>query len=107
MLVHCTPDINPPAPPDLLEAVVRELMIETARGECLVRQRSMILSIADDRPSLVDGRSRVELVAGELIVALYALAVDHGTQPLKGMSAEEITLVVQAIASLDRKEGGA
>jgi hypothetical protein len=107
VLNQCTADIKPPAPPDQLTAVVRGLIVETARQECLVRQRSMILSLADDRPALVDGRARVEIAAGELIVAVCLLAVNHGIQPLEGMSGEEINLIAQAIAPLDREEGGA
>ncbi len=95
---------NPPAGGNYLEAIIGRLMVDIARGESLVRQRSMMLSIADNRHSLADRRQRLETETAHYIAALHNLASDHGLDPLADIHGEELELVRLAFSPLDRKE---
>jgi hypothetical protein len=90
--------------PDNLETIIGQLMVDIARGESLVRQRSMMLSIADNRQSLADCRQRLETEAAHYIAVLHNLARDHGLDPLADIHGEDLELVRLAVAPLDRKE---
>ena len=98
MLMHYRDSDN------LLEAIIGRLMVEIARGESLVRQRSMILSIADNRQSLADRRDHLEAETANYIAALHNLARDHGLDPLQDLHGVDLELVRLAVAPLNRKE---
>ena len=87
-----------------LETIIGRLMVDIARGESLIRQRSMILSIADTRESLSHRRGRLEKETARYIAALHNLARDHGLDPLADIRGEELELVRLAVSPLDRKE---
>jgi hypothetical protein len=91
-------------PDNALETIIGRLMVDIARGESLVRQRSMILSIADNRESLSHRRGRLEKETALYIAALHNLARDHGLDPLADIRGEELELVRLAVSPLDRKE---
>jgi hypothetical protein len=91
-------------PDNQLETIIGRLMVDIARGESLVRQRSMILSIADNRESLSHRRGRLEKETALYIAALHNLARDHGLDPLVDIYGEELELIRLAVASLERKE---
>lgn len=88
---------------NLLETIIGRLMVEIARGESLVRQRSMLLSLADNRESLSYRRGRLEKETAIYIAALHNLARDHGLDPLAEIYGEELELVRLAVAPLNRK----
>lgn len=92
--------------PELGEIIGR-LMVDIARGESLVRQRSMMLSIADNRQSLADRRHRLEYAAAVVLARLHNLADDHGLEPLADIHGDDLELLRLALAPLDRKEGRA
>jgi hypothetical protein len=91
-------------PDNLLETIIGRLIVDIARGESLVRQRSMMLSLADNRESLSRRRGRLEKETALYIAALHNLARDHGLDPLADIHGEELELVRLAVAPLDRKE---
>lgn len=91
-------------PDNQLETIIGRLMVAIARGESLVRQRSMILSIADNRESLSRRRGRLEKETAAYIAALHNLARDHGLDPLADIRGDDLELVRLAVAALERKE---
>jgi len=91
-------------PDNQLEAIIGRLIVDIARGESLVRQRSMMLSLADNRESLSYRRDRIEKETALYIAGLHNLARDHGLDPLADIHGEELELIRLAIAPLDRKE---
>lgn len=92
--------------PDLGEIIGR-LMVDIAYGESLVRQRSMLLSIADNRQSLADRRHRFERDTAFYLAGLYNLGCDHGLDAFAGIHGDDLELLRLALAPLDRKEGRA
>ena len=92
--------------PELGEIIGR-LMVDIARGESLVRQRSMLLSITDNRQSLADRRHLFEDDTAFYLAGLYNLGRDHGLDPLADIYGDDLTIVRLAIAPLNRKEGRA
>ncbi len=95
---------HPPAAGNVLETIIGRLMVEIARGESLVRQRSMRLSLADNRESLALRRGRLEDETANYIAGLYNLARDHGLDPLRDIYGADLELVRLAVAPLARKE---
>jgi hypothetical protein len=93
-----------PVDADLLETIIGRLMIEIARGESLVRQRSMLLSLADNRESLAVRRGRLEDETANYIAVLHNLARDHGLDPLRDIYGVDLELIRLAVAPLTRKE---
>jgi hypothetical protein len=89
---------------NLLETIIGRLMVEIARGESLVRQRSMVLSFADNRQSLADRRQRLENETANYIASLHNLARDHGLDPLQDLHGVDLELVRLAVAPLNQKE---
>lgn len=89
---------------NLLETIIGRLMVEIARGESLVRQRSMLLSLADNRESLSYRRGRLEKETALYIAALHNLARDHGLDPLAEIHGEDLEIVRLAVAPLNPKE---
>lgn len=107
MHVQFTDDLNPLSPPEVFEAMVGRFITDIARGASLIRQRSMMLSIADNRQSLADRRERLDEATAEYIARLVNLAQDHGIDALRGLGMIDLELVRLATAPLDRKEGAA
>jgi hypothetical protein len=89
---------------DNLQTIIGRLIADIARAESLVRQRSMMLSLADNRESLTLRRGRLEDETANYIAGLYNLARDHGLDPLADIHGEELALIRLAVAPLDRKE---
>ncbi len=104
MHIEYTESENPPAGRNVLETIIGRLMVEIARGESLVRQRSMRLSLSDNRESLALRRGRLEDETANYIATLYNLARDHGLDPLRDIYGVDLELVRLATAPLDRKE---
>lgn len=92
--------------PELGEIIGR-LMVDIARGESLVRQRSMMLSITDNRQSLADRRHRFERDTAFYLAGLYNLGRDHGLDAFADIHGDDLELLRLALAPLDRKEGRA
>jgi hypothetical protein len=91
-------------PDNLLATIIGRLMVDIARGDSLVRQRSMILSITvNDLESLSRRRGRLEMDTAHYIAGLFNLARDHGLDPLADIHGEELELVRLAVAPLNRK----
>ncbi len=90
---------------NLLETIIGRLMVEIARGESLVRQRSTLLSIADNRQSLADRRDQLEKETANYIAALHNLACDHGLDPLRDVHGVDLRLVWLATRPLEQKGG--
>jgi hypothetical protein len=99
VLMNYTESGNP------LETIIARLMVEIARGESLVRQRSMILSVYDNRDSLCRRRRRLEEDSATYIAGLHNLARDHGLDPLRHIRGEDLDLVRLAASPLSEKEG--
>jgi len=99
MLVNYTEPDNP------LETIIARLMIEIARGESLIRQRSMILSVGDNRDSLYRRRYRLEKDSATYIAGLHNLARDHGLDPLRHVHGDDLELLRLAVSPLNREEG--
>jgi hypothetical protein len=89
---------------NLLETIIGQHVVDIARGECMIRQRSMLLSIADDRDHPVDCRQRLEAAAANYIAETLGLARAHGTDPLRDLGLVDLELVRLAVAPLNRKE---
>ena len=89
---------------NLLETIIGRLMVEIARGESLIRQRSMVLSFTDNRQSLANRRQRLENETANYIATLHNLARDHGLDPLHDLHGVDLELVRLAVSPLDRKE---
>ncbi len=89
---------------NLLETIIGRLMVEIARGESLVRQRSILLSIADNRHSLADRRHRLEAETANYIATLHNLARDHGLEPLRDVHGVDLEIIRLAVAPLDREK---
>ena len=88
-----------------LATIVARLMVEIARGESLVRQRSMLLSIAgDNRESLARRRGRLERETALYIAGLHNLARDHGVDALADLHGVDLELVRLALLPLARLE---
>lgn len=92
---------------DRLEHLIARHIVEIARGECLVRQRSMLLSLADNRESLADRRRRFEDTAADYIAQAVNLGIDHGADALRRIHGTDLEIVRLALAPLNRKEGRA
>jgi len=92
---------------NLLETIIGRLMVEIARGDSLVRQRSMLLSITDNRETLSSRRNRLEMDTANYIAALHNLAQDHGLDPLRDLHGVDLEIVRLAVAPLNRKGGAA
>lgn len=107
MLMHNSQSGNHPTNGELLETIIGRLMVEIARGESLVRQRSMLLSIADNRQSLADRRGRLEEETARYLARLLNLAQDHGLDPLRDVHGVDLRLVWLATRPLERKQSPA
>jgi hypothetical protein len=92
---------------NLLAMIFGRFMVEIARGESLVRQQSMILSIEDDREILAIRRRSIELTAADLIAQALNLGRDHRVDPLCDLTDTDRRLVLLSLATLDQKEGAA
>lgn len=92
---------------DNLEVVIGRLMVEIARGDSLIRQRSMLLSLADNRESLALRRGRLEKDTANYIAGLFNLAEDHGLNPLRDVHGADLEIVRLATRLLGRKGGAA
>lgn len=104
MPIQFTDDLNPLSSSEVLEAMIGRFITDIARAASLVRQRSMILSIADNRQSLADRRERLDKATAEYISRLVNLAQDHGLDALRGLGMIDLELVRLAIAPLNREE---
>jgi hypothetical protein len=89
---------------NLLASTFARFMVEIARGESLVRQRSMIRSLEDEREILVLRRRSIELTAADLIAQALNLGRDHRVDPLRELTDTDRRLVCLALAPLDQKE---
>jgi hypothetical protein len=109
VIVQFTDDLNPNplSPSEVLEAMIGRFVSDIARGASLIRQRSTMLSITDNRQSLADRREHLDEAAAACIARLVNLAHDHGLDPLRGLGMIDLELVRLATAPLDRKEGRA
>lgn len=87
-----------------LETIISRFIVDIARGESLVRQRSMILSLADNRESLARRRGRLEEETALYIAGLHNLARDHGLDPFADLHGVDLELVRLALLPLTRKE---
>lgn len=88
---------------DHLETALRLLVVRLARAESFIRQRSMLRSLADNRPLLARRRRRVEIVTAEYIAELVNLGHDHGVDPLRDIHGVDLRLVRLATAPLERR----
>lgn len=104
MHVQFTDGLNPLSPSEVLEAMIGRFITDIARGASLIRQRSMMLSIADNRQSLADRRERLDEATAEYIARLVNLAQDHGLDALRGLGMIDLEIVRLATASLNREE---
>ncbi len=104
MILHNTEERNPPEKGLVLESIIGWLMSEIARGASLIRQRSMILSIIDARPSLSRRRERLERDTAAYLMLLHDLAVDHDLDPLRNLTRDECRLIREATAPARREE---
>jgi len=104
VLVHSTDDLNPLSPPELFEAMVGRFISDIARGASFVRQRSMMLSIEDNRDSLAQRRERLDEETATYIAGLVNLAQDHGLDSLRGLGMIDLEIVRIATAPLDREK---
>lgn len=107
MLVQFTDDLNPLSQSEVFEAMVGRFISDIARGASFIRQRSMMLSIADNRQSLADRRERLDEATAEYVTRLINLAQEHGLEPLRGLGMIDLEIVRLATAPLNRKENGA
>lgn len=103
MIVHSTEELNPISPRDFLENMIGRLILDTALGASKIRQRSMILSVADNRASLARRRDTLEETTASQIEVLFNLAEDHGLNPLRGLTLTEMNIVELAMAPLNRE----
>lgn len=104
MIVHYTEELNPPGPREFLEAMIGRFVSDIARGASLVRQRSMMLSVADNRQSLARRRDRLDEITARYIAGLANLAQDHGLDAFRGLGMVDLEIVRLAIAPLNREE---
>lgn len=88
---------------DHLETALRLLIVRLARAESFIRQRSMLRSLADNRPSLAHRRRRLENVTAQFIAELVNLGHDHGVDPLRDIHGIDLRLVSLATAPLERR----
>lgn len=105
MHLQPTEELNSADPAGLLQATISEMILEIARRECIARQQSMILAIADDRPALVRARDHFEGETASYLSVAINFALAHGLEPFHGMSLVDLELVRLALAPLDQKEG--
>lgn len=104
---HSIDDLKPLSRAEVLEAMIGRHIADVSRGASLIRQRSMMLSIADNRQSLAARRDGLEACTAEYIARIVNLAHDHGLEPLRGLGLVDLELVRLATAPLDQKEGAA
>jgi hypothetical protein len=105
VIVHSTDDLNPLSPSVLFETMVGRFVSDIARGASSVRQRSMMLSIEDNRDSLARRRERLDDETATYIAALVNLARDHGLDALRGLGLTDLEIVRIAVAPLNREPG--
>jgi hypothetical protein len=106
-MVNTTDRHKPGTGPGRLEHLIARHILEIARGECLIRQRSMLLSLADNRESLAVRRWRLEDTAADYIAQAVSLGVDHGVDVFSDIHGTDLEIVRLALAPLNRKEGRA
>jgi len=104
VIVHSTDDLNPLSPSEVFGAMVGRFISDIARGASFVRQRSMMLSIEDDRDSLARNRDRLDEETATYIEGLVNLAHDHGVDALRGLGLMDLELVRIATVSLNREK---
>ena len=102
MLMKNSQSGNHPTNSELLETIIGRHMAEIARGASLVRQRSMILSVSDDRRSVDHVRDQFEKQTANYITGIHKLARAHGLDPLRGLGLVDCELIRLAVAPLDR-----
>lgn len=107
MIVHSNEGPNSLAPRDFLETMIGRFVSDIACGASTIRQRSMMLSVADNRPSLARRRDRLEETTAGYIAVLVNLAQDHGLEPLRGLGMIDLDIVRLATAPLNREEPSA
>jgi hypothetical protein len=79
-------------------------IVSLARGESLVRRDSILLSLADNRPSLAHRRTMIERAVADHIAAVVNLGSDHGIDILANLYLDDLKIVSLALAPLKRKE---
>ncbi len=104
MIIHSTDDLNPLSPSELFETMVGRFVSDIARGASFVRQRSMMLSIEDNRDSLARRRERLDDETATYIAGLVNLAQDHGVDALRGLGMMDLEIVRIATAPLNREK---
>lgn len=107
MITHSTEEFNPISPRDFLENMIGRFISDIARGASFVRQRSMMLSITDNRESLAYRRERLDEETATYIARLMNLAQDHGLEALRNLGIMDLEIVRLAIAPLDREKPAA
>lgn len=109
MIVQFTDDLNPNplSQSEVLEAMIGRFISDIARGASLIRQRSTMLSITDNRQSLADRREQLDDATAAYIARLVNLAQDHGVDALRGLGMIDLEIVRLATAPLDRKKSPA
>jgi len=100
---HFTDELNPVSASGLFEAMVGRFISDIARGASLIRQRSMMLSIADNRESLDYRRKQLDDDTAAYIAGLVNLAQDHGLEALRGLGMIDLEIVRAAVAPLNRE----
>ena len=104
MIVHSTDEANPLGPREIFEAMIGRFVSDIARGASTIRQRSMMLSVADNRPSLAFRRDHLDETTARYIAVLVNLAQDHGLDPLRGLGMIDLDIVRLATAPLNRED---
>jgi len=107
MIVQSTEELNPISPRDFLENMIGRFISDIARGASFVRQRSMMLSIEDNREILDQRRERLDKETATYIAILFGLAQDHGLEALRSLGMVDLEIVRIATAPLNRKEPAA
>ncbi len=102
MLMHNSQSGNQLTNGQLLETITGQHMAEIARGASLVRQRSMILSVSDDRRPVDHVRDQFEKQTANYITGVHKLARAHGLDPLRGLGLVDCELIRLAVAPLNR-----
>lgn len=104
MIVHSNEGPKSLGPRDFLETMIGRFVSDIARGASTIRQRSMMLSVADNRPSLAYRRDHLDEITARYIAVLVNLAQDHGLEPLRGLGMVDLDIVRLAIAPLNRED---
>lgn len=104
MIVHYNEELNPLSDREFLEAMIGRFVLDLARGASMIRQRSMMLSIAENRQSLARRRDRLDEITARYIADLVNLAQDHGLDAFRGLGMIDLEIVRLAIAPLNREE---